>query len=258
MKCSEKRGDLQAESLRSGHDAAVRHNDVQDDLIGDELELGSIDGAPARKIIPPPPRLCEAGPCVNYHRFEIQLDAERPIAGAIEPGGRMTGAPPAQPFYVRVHHYCYPTVGVETELSGLPVLKCNRWQPKISREVSDLNERQRVFLESAAGRAYTHELAAWTTARAAEAESDGEGDQLTAWITMNLRDGDELEIVSLENSDAESALPTPIRTLDADTARIEFTTSYLETIGPGSYQLLIKRPSDGRRLMVAVKNVEIS
>ena len=61
----------------------MRRNDVQDEL-QEGFEIGPLpavgpDGAPdippLRDIPPPRPRLCEAGPCRNYHQFVIQLDA---------------------------------------------------------------------------------------------------------------------------------------------------------------------------------------
>lgn len=127
---------------------------------------GGIQVSPQAKAIPPPPSLCEAGPCRNYHRFVTQLDAERPIGGAIEQGehhGRVTGDPGPAPFHMVAHRYCYPTVGIETELDDLPVLDCNRWEP-----VGDDYDTARAVAERK--EQYQRELAEWHAARAAELE----------------------------------------------------------------------------------------
>jgi hypothetical protein len=105
----------------------MRHNDAQESL-ADSVELATLppigaDGhpqlAPNAPTPPEPPRLCEFGPCRNYHTFRIQLDAAQPLDP--EAHGRVTHA--------ERHHYCYPTPGVETNLGSLPVLECNRWVP---------------------------------------------------------------------------------------------------------------------------------
>jgi hypothetical protein len=84
---------------------------------------------PVRELPPDPPRLCEAGPCRHYHRFQIQLDAQNPMDerkpdGTVVRHGRV--------FHVQTHHYCYPDVGIELELGALPLLECNRWVPLTS------------------------------------------------------------------------------------------------------------------------------
>ena len=69
----------------------MRTIDPQNDPI-DEFEPAQLAIAPDGGIAPDyepsketrsPPRLCEAGPRVNYHRFELQLDAEAPLAASI-------------------------------------------------------------------------------------------------------------------------------------------------------------------------------
>lgn len=147
----------------------MQHNNVQDDL-QDGFEPGQLppvgpDGAleltPPRKMTSPPPRLCEAGPCVNYHRFEIQLDVTRPIAARVEPGGKLSGEAPPMPFHVRTFHYCYPTPGVETDLGELPVLSCNKWMP-VDPQMRELDDGMRAeFLATDAGQQYQTALDAW-------------------------------------------------------------------------------------------------
>lgn len=79
-----------------------------------------------RELPPEPPRLCSAGPCRRYHQFKIQLDAQNPMDerksdGTVTRHGRV--------FHVQTHHYCYPDVGIETNLGALPVLECSKWVP---------------------------------------------------------------------------------------------------------------------------------
>ena len=147
----------------------MQHNDVQDDLqegfdpaplppIGPD---GALELEPPRKMPDPPPRMCEAGPCVNYHRFEIQLDVTRPIAERVEEGGKLVGAAPPMPFHVRVFHYCYPTPGVETDLGDMPVLSCNRWQPCTREQIAKEQGVIDAFYETEEGQAYHTALDAW-------------------------------------------------------------------------------------------------
>lgn len=175
---------------------------------------------------------------MNYHRFEIQLDVEGPKAESIEPGGQMAGLSPRQPFHVRVHHYCYPTSGVETELGSLPVMKCNRWEPMNPVATRELDNDRDQFFKSDAGKRYLAELAAWQEARDAEnAEMD---DELASWVTMNVRDGDQVDIVEIRDR-----IDIVLETLSDDTARLVLTTPYLkQTHGPGTYRIWIMRLTD--------------
>jgi hypothetical protein len=124
--------------------------------------------------------LCEAGPCRNYHRFEIQLDVTRPIAERLEQNGKLAGEAPPMPFHVRVHHYCYPNQGIETDLGDLPVLSCNRWEPKIGVEIREEAARVDAFMASDDGHAYKTALDAWrdeqqnTTDVAVAASTEGD------------------------------------------------------------------------------------
>jgi hypothetical protein len=230
----------------------MRSNHAQEDPIEGFDTAGlppmgpeGIPGAHDRKLAPPPPRLCEAGPCRNYHRFEIQLDVEGPKAAAIEPGGKMIGAPPKQPFHVRVHHYCYPTTGVETELGSLPVMKCNRWDPIDAAEVTAIDARHEQFFQSEAGRRYVAELGQWQADRDAEAAlEDLEGDELATWITLNVRDGDSVYVCDPKQRN-EAGEAKELERLDADTARAFVSLGYLrERHGAGAYLIEIVRPTD--------------
>jgi hypothetical protein len=157
----------------------MRSNDIQDDL-ADGFEPARVppvgpDGAvrlpPMRPAVPPPPRLCEQGPCVHYHRFTIQLDAEQARAAAVAGPGESHGAlvgTGGQDFHVETHHYCYPTPGVESRLGSLPIVQCNRWTPKTYQESLAASLRGDEFLDSFEGKRYLTEQAAWNAARAAE------------------------------------------------------------------------------------------
>lgn len=154
-----------------GHPTSnARHIKVQDSL-ADGFEPGPLppmgpDGAPE---IPPlrhlpvleAPRLCEAGPCVNYHRFSMQLDAARPIADRLEEGGVLAGEAPPAAFHSETQHYCYPSPGVEMELGSLPVLECNRWEPVSPMRTNSRKAREHEYLSSEEGKAFIARAQAW-------------------------------------------------------------------------------------------------
>ena len=193
----------------------MRHNDAQDAPIEgfDAGELpgmgpGGIPGAEDRKVAPPPPRLCEVGPCVHYHRFAIQLDVEGPKADNILAGGKLEGAAPKQPFHVRVHHYCYPDVGIETELGSLPVLECNRWEPRaLAHEQMLADERGKFFVNDPRGQKYTEQMTEWRVAR--ELEEAANDDSVVTWVAMNLRDGQFINVCDPEPFNEEADLDQP-------------------------------------------------
>lgn len=114
------------------------------------------------------PRLCEAGPCVHYHTFTLQLDAARPIADRVGEGGVLEGDAPAQPFHTQVHHYCYPTVGIETELGALPVLTCNLWEPRDPDGENNRRHAEDRWFATPQGQAYLQKRQAWEDQRQAE------------------------------------------------------------------------------------------
>ncbi len=230
---------------------STRHGHAQEDAIEgfDEAELpgfgpGGIAGSQNddRKLAPPPPRLCEAGPCVHYHRFEIQLDAEGPKAGAVEVGGKLVGDAGKQPFYVRVHHYCYPDVGIETELGSLPVLKCNRWSPITPHAKKTQDQVRAEFWQSEEGLAFAAERHEWERARAEERAAEDELDDVQTWILMFVRDNSRLALCDLSRP-ADKQI---IEIFDCDAARTAVSRAYLQsTWGRGSYLLrVINRDDD--------------
>jgi hypothetical protein len=104
-----------------------------------------------RTLAPPHPRICEAGPCRNYHRLEDQID-----------DGSTMGTPT---FHVRVTHYCYPSPGIEMPLGALPVVRCNRWDPIVVEAMTDedaaLIRRRHLFENSFRGTEYAAQVRAW-------------------------------------------------------------------------------------------------
>jgi hypothetical protein len=241
----------------------MHSNDAQDMLSDFEprpLAIGPDGGIELTeqvKIIPPPPRLCEAGPCRHYHRFVIQLDAEAPRGQGVEPGGKIIGLPEGQPFHTSTKHYCYPALGIETELGALPVLECNFWDPLI-KEVREIDERRESFLASALGQKFREAQAAWRAQISAEID---EGDEVASWIQIHMRDGDELEIVASVGpvfaGRTEGGPVTPLSVWTRDGAD-QLSKAFLrEHYGEGAYRLWIWRSSGEARERVATKRIEV-
>src|SRR5262245_21225174 len=134
----------------------MRSNDVQDELAeGFEPTAlppvspdGGLELPPMREAPRQPPRLCEAGPCRNYHTFKIQLDAQKPMAVGGQDGE--LEAPEATD-HAETHHYCYPAVGIESKLGSLPVIQCNRWSPVSALERRETEHVLDSWLTSADG-----------------------------------------------------------------------------------------------------------
>lgn len=152
----------------------MRHIDTQESL-QDGIETGPLpamgpDGSPllepARDLPPDPPRLCAYGPCRNYHTFKIQLDAQNPADVALH--GRA--------FHTEQHHYCYPTVGVETNLGSLPVLECSRWTPPFA-----LFRTKRGLRSD-----FDRELAEWREAHDPEIDDGGAESDVMLGLTVGV------------------------------------------------------------------------
>lgn len=172
----------------------MQRKDIQDEL-QDTFEPGPLpplqpDGAvsiPAlRPALNPPPRLCEAGPCIHYHHMVVQLDAARPIANELGVGGTLVGEAPPQPYHTEAHHYCYPNSGIETQLGSLPVIRCNLWQPKTVAEKTADEARLAEFIVRPDGQVHFARLAQWEQQQRAamglenyqdDSNDDNEGEQ---------------------------------------------------------------------------------
>ncbi len=147
---------------------------------------GGLEFTGMPRLLPPRPRLCQAGPCKNYHRFSIQMDAATPHTRKL-PIVLPEGTPGAQPvpggtvytspagFHVQVSHYCYPTSGVEMILGDLPVTECNRWAP-LGGDGKEISAEE--FLCSPDGFIFADRVRSWDQARAAEVAADEEAERL--------------------------------------------------------------------------------
>jgi hypothetical protein len=165
------------------HDVDMKTQDPTQDL-QDGVDLTSDVRLEAMRDIPAPyPRLCEAGPCRNYHRLETEVDAESSLAFRVStelPAGTpgVQKLPdgsalyrPGSSFHVQVSHYCYPSPGIDMPLGSMPVVRCNRWDP-ITEDTEEDHHRF-VFGNSTRGAAYAAEVIAWEGRRqkAVEAEA---------------------------------------------------------------------------------------
>lgn len=231
----------------------MKTHDVQESLSEDfepaQLAIGPDGGMATHPPEPeraPPPRLCERGPCEHYHRFAIQMDVERGRGAEVLPGGKVVGQAPPAPFHVQVHHYCYPTVGVEMKLGELPVLECNKWNPLEVPDDPSPYDGKGPRLRMLA--AYQADLDAWRADQ--DKPATGTDDELAAWIAMLMRDGDELEV-------HHAGVTALFAAVDA---RSRLTLAFLKEGGTGSYRCWILRPkTDGSRMMrVATKTYEVT
>lgn len=147
--------------------------------------------SPKRPDLPPRPRLCEQGPCRNYHRLETQVESADPRAQRVPvrlpvlpagaqavQDGTLYQAPAT--FHTSTAHYCYPAVGIEITLGDTPVVSCSRWDPLDKNVVTAARESRERYLASDDGRAYLKALAAWESAREAEDREDHEALELIA------------------------------------------------------------------------------
>lgn len=141
---------------------------------------GGLELPPVPAARPERPSLCHVGPCRRYHRLEIQMDHQQgsplqlPLGLELPAGtrgvtrdslGARYAAPPT--FHVQVSHYCYPDTGIEMPLGAMPVVKCNRWEP-----------RNPGWMDTPEGRQWARDLATWERERAADEASDREAQRV--------------------------------------------------------------------------------
>lgn len=80
--------------------------------------------------------LCELGPCRNLHVLTQKMDAERPLDGS-----------PA-PVVVITSRTCYPSPGIEYDLTAEPVKDCSRWEPISADDGARLERaRQKMMVD---------------------------------------------------------------------------------------------------------------
>lgn len=122
------------------------NDEMQDGFESAQLPPIGPDGAPdippVQAVPSPRPTLCQAGPCRNYHRLELEVDAALPMPVTVPirlprdtPGVQQSPkgtvyTPPAD-LHTQINHYCYPAEGIEIELGSTSVVQCNRWAPSM-------------------------------------------------------------------------------------------------------------------------------
>lgn len=106
------------------------------------LELGkspprAADGGPELSPAPvslpviQPMSLCDLGPCRNLHVLTQKINAERPLDGSPAPVHTVTS------------RTCYPSPGIEYDLTSEPVKECSRWAPRDKTETSLIESARR-------------------------------------------------------------------------------------------------------------------
>lgn len=110
-----------------------------------------LEPAPVSLRVIQPISICELGPCRNYHRLAQKIDAERPIDGS------------EAPVYVAITKTCYPSPGIEYDLTGEPVKECSRWAPMSDALRLELDESRVGWSEIGAWRDGWREfVASWS------------------------------------------------------------------------------------------------
>jgi hypothetical protein len=89
--------------------------------------------APVKLPVIQPMSLCELGPCRRYHRLVQKIDAQAPLDGS------------EAPIATSVVRTCYPSPGIEYDLTGEPVKECSLWSPMTDDERSQLEETRENF-----------------------------------------------------------------------------------------------------------------
>ncbi len=80
---------------------------------------GGLELTPAPVSLPviQPMTLCELGPCRHHHRLVQKIDAQAPLDGS------------EAPIVTAVIRTCYPSPGIEYDLTGEPIKECSLWSP---------------------------------------------------------------------------------------------------------------------------------
>lgn len=118
---------------------------------------GGLELSPAPVSLPviQPMTLCELGPCRNHHRLVQKIDAQTPLDGT------------AAPIATAVIRTCYPSPGIEYDLTGEPIKECSLWNPmtpdeRLRREQPRYRYTSDAWAETNQDReAYKAFLASW-------------------------------------------------------------------------------------------------
>ena len=93
-----------------------------DSFTPSEVPVGP-DGTPSpmpaqaeSKLAPIP--MCALGPCIHYHEVITKFDAQEPLDGT-------RGS-----IHVQTTRTCYPSPGIEMDVTEHPVYRCNLWEPR--------------------------------------------------------------------------------------------------------------------------------
>ncbi len=136
---------------------------------------GTMSGPPRALRAPTAPRLCELGPCRNYHRLVTQTEGQTYQDGT-------------ESLNTQTSHSCYPSSGIEVELGAVPILECNRWAPSDVRDSANtmVARIRRSVLDSTEGQRFTNELFAWHNLREKQNLALEEGSRVAEVIETKL------------------------------------------------------------------------
>lgn len=82
--------------------------------------------------------ICELGPCHHYHRVATRMDAQDPLV--------LAAGEQAQ-IFVQIGRACYPSPGVEFDITSDPPRECSRWTPMTPAEVAEAEARRFAYAE---------------------------------------------------------------------------------------------------------------
>jgi hypothetical protein len=123
--------------------------DITDRILGDMMPspLGPQGANPAPVPAPrqvAPISLCQLGPCSHYHELRTMMDAQEPIDGS-----------GADRVYLNLTRTCYPSPGIEIDLSAHPVRTCSLWDPKSEEAITAIGTRRRHVKETPEWKEFT-------------------------------------------------------------------------------------------------------
>ena len=108
--------------------------------------------APVSLPVIQPMSLCELGPCRNLHVLTQKMEIQEPMDGS-----------PA-PFHTVTIRTCYPSPGIEYDLTAEPVKSCSKWFPETDESAVECRRAQEKVVLDRWGQpteAYTAFLKSW-------------------------------------------------------------------------------------------------